>query len=64
MLTVVRTSPFSGNVNSREVDITPEMYDRWLAGELIQNVMPHISADDREFIMTGITPEEWDNAFG
>jgi hypothetical protein len=25
----------------------------------IQNAMPHLSVDDREFIMTGVTPEEW-----
>ena len=27
--------------------------------ELIQNAMPNLSADEREFLMTGITPEEW-----
>ena len=26
--------------------------------------MPHLSADEREFIMTGITPNEWEDAFG
>ena len=25
--------------------------------------MPHLSADDREFLMTGVTPEEWDATF-
>jgi hypothetical protein len=30
---------------------------------LIQEAMPNLSADDREFIMTGITPEEWNSAF-
>jgi hypothetical protein len=33
-------------------------------GELIQNAMPHLSADDREFVKTGITGEEWDQLFG
>jgi len=25
--------------------------------------MPNLSADEREFLMTGITPDEWDEAF-
>jgi len=30
----------------------------------IQMAMPHLDADDREFIKTGITPEEWDKYCG
>jgi hypothetical protein len=26
--------------------------------------MPQLSADDREFVKTGITGEEWDQLFG
>lgn len=48
----------------REITVTEEQLQRWRAGELIQNVMPNLSADDREFVMTGITAEEWDQAFG
>jgi hypothetical protein len=36
-----------------------EQISRWRTGELIQDAMPNLSADDREFIKTGITPEEW-----
>ena len=36
----------------------------WAAGKNVQNVFPDLSADDREFLMTGITPAEWDAAFG
>ena len=56
---VTRTSPFSGKTNTIEVDITMDQYDAWLAGTLIQNAMPNLTPDEREFIMTGITPEEW-----
>ena len=31
--------------------------------ELIQNVFPHLNAGQREFIMTGITDDEWEAAF-
>ena len=61
---ITRKSPFSGKVNTREIPVTQEQLDRWQKGALIQNAMPNISADDREFIMTGITPEEWEEAFG
>jgi hypothetical protein len=60
---ITKTSPFSGLTNVMDINITQEQYLAWLDGTLIQNAMPNISADEREFIMTGITPEEWDSAF-
>lgn len=61
---ITRTSPFSKKQNSMELDITQEQLDRWQSGELIQNAFPHLSADEREFLKTGITPAEWNNLFG
>ena len=60
---VIRTSPFSGNTNVMEIDVTQEQLSSWENGTLIQNAMPHLTPDEREFIKTGITPEEWDSAF-
>lgn len=31
---------------------------------LIQNALPGFDADQREFLMTGITPDEWKQMFG
>jgi len=42
-----------------ELPITNEQLNRWEQGELIQNVFPDLTPDQREFIMTGITGEEW-----
>jgi hypothetical protein len=39
-------------------------FQAWQGGELIQNAFPELSADAREFIKTGITPDEWKAAFG
>ena len=61
---ITRVSPFSGKINSKEIPVTEAQLAKWRAGELIQNAMPNISADDREFIKTGITTEEWEEAFG
>lgn len=62
---ITKKSLVSGATNSREIDVSPEELHRWEAGGiLIQDAFPHLSADDREFLMTGITPEEWDEEFG
>jgi hypothetical protein len=47
-----------------EIDVSQDQLDAWLNGALIQNAMPNLNADEREFIMTGITPNEWDAMFG
>ena len=60
---ITKTSPFSNKTNVMEIDVTQEQIALWESGTLIQNAMPHLTPDEREFIMTGITPEEWDSAF-
>ena len=59
MLNITRISPITSAVKTLELDITMDQYSRWRGGELIQNAMPNLSADDREYIMTGMTPEDW-----
>lgn len=59
---IAKTSPFSGKLNAREIDCTQEQIDKLHDPrnvELIQNIFPQLNADDREFLKTGITPEEW-----
>lgn len=63
-MTITRASPFSGKVNSMEIDVTEDQLAAWKSGQLIQAVMPNLTPDEREFIMTGITPNEWDSMFG
>lgn len=60
---ITRTSPFSGRNRSRDIPITAEQLEAWQNGTLIQHAMPHLDADQREFILTGITDDEWDEAF-
>ena len=60
---VKKQSIMSGKVNEMELDITQEQLDRYLEGrELIQDIFPHLNANEREFLITGITGEEWDLA--
>lgn len=62
--TITRTSPFSGEVNKVTMNLSLADYKEWEGGKSIQDAMPYLSADDREFIMTGITSKEWEDAFG
>jgi hypothetical protein len=57
---IIRKSMLSGNVSSMDIPVTECQLAKWQAGALIQNVMPNLSDSEREFIMTGITPAEWD----
>jgi len=61
---VKRTSPFDGVEREMDLPITAEQYDAYAFGNIaIQNAFPQLNADQREFIMTGITPEQWAETF-
>jgi hypothetical protein len=61
---ITKTCMMTGSVNTLDIPVTQSQIDAWQGGLLIQEAMPHLSADDREFLMTGITPQVWDAEFG
>ena len=61
---ITRKSMISGVVNTLEVDCTEEQIELWQAGMKIQDAMPDVPAPLREFVKSGITPEEWRVMFG
>jgi|TARA_B110000211_G_scaffold200834_1_gene232063 hypothetical protein len=61
---ITRTNPLNGEVNTLDIQVTDAQIEYYAAGALIQDAFPHLSADDREFIKTGITAESWEAAFG
>ena len=65
---ISKTSILTGNTNTREINITEEQFDqvqnRRDTGIPIQRIVPHLSADDREFLINGITPDESEDYFG
>ena len=61
---VTRLSPVSGVTHTMELDVTAKQIVSWEKGEMIQNVFPHLTAGEREFIKTGITPDDWNKLFG
>ena len=58
---VTRKSMITGVNNTMEIDVSLDQIRQWETGTLIQNAMPHLNPDEREFIKTGITPEEWES---
>ena len=60
---ITRTSRLTGKTSVMYLDITKEQLFSWVDGMLIQEAMPNLTPDEREFVMTGITPDEWDEAF-
>jgi hypothetical protein len=62
---ITRTSPISGKVNTMEINVTEEEIQKYYDGAgLIQELLPNVSPDEREFIKSGITPDEYENLFG
>jgi hypothetical protein len=60
---IEKICPFTGKVNTKEIDVTLLQLKAWQHGQLIQKAMPNVSPSDREFIMTGITDDAWDDMF-
>jgi hypothetical protein len=60
---VTKISQLSGIEHTMELNITSEelmrIENRFNTKELIQNIVPHLLASEREFLMTGITEKEW-----
>ena len=60
---ITRKSEFSGITRELDLPITEEQYKAWQDGMMIQEAMPHLTNDQREFLLSGMTKEEWDQAF-
>ena len=61
---VSKRSPLTGVENTMDLDITEEQIAQWKGGVLIQDAMPQLNDDEREFLITGYTPEDWESIFG
>ena len=59
---ITRTSILSKKTRTLDIDVTVDQMKLYQNGAHIQNAMPHLTDDEREFIMTGITPDEWDES--
>lgn len=64
---ITKTSELSGKTNSMNLPVTEPQLDDFVnrkeRGLLVQNIFPHLTPDQREFLLTGVTPEEWNAVF-
>lgn len=60
---VTKKSPITGKTTTLDLAVTDDQLRRWMDGELIQRAMPQLTADEREFLITGMAPGEFDKLF-
>ena len=57
---ISKVSIISGKRSTMDLPVTPDQLVRYNEGvELVQNIFPNLSPEQREFLISGITPEEW-----
>jgi len=61
---LTKVSPLTGKVTTLDLPVTADEWLSWKSGKvLIQHAMPQLTPDQREFVMTGYTPEDWEKMF-
>lgn len=64
MMNVTRKSVLTGKTRTRNISVKPEDLALYETGAIsINDAMPYLNSQDREFILVGITAKEWKNAF-
>jgi hypothetical protein len=61
---ITRKSVISGIERTRDIPVNPEDMIKWQSGMgCIQDLMPYLNDVDLDFILSGITQDEWSKAF-
>lgn len=65
---VTNKSMLSGKINTISIPLDHTTFERsliaWRAGVLIQDAFPTLTDDQREFLVSGITYNEWETELG
>lgn len=56
---ITRISPLTKKERTIEIAVTQQQLNNWRRGMFIQEAMPFLTPDEREFIKTGITASDW-----
>lgn len=67
-VTIWKRSVLSGQLNAMELFVDPNALERWLTSScaerpFLRDALPYLSDDEREFLLSGSTPDEWDMYF-
>lgn len=61
---ITKKSSLTGAEHTMDIDVTLEQLWRIEnRTDLVQRIVPHLPPAEREFLLTGITNEEWQTAF-
>lgn len=60
---IAMQSHITGMLHFAELAITKEEVDNFTRGMKVQHAFPNLTDNEREFLLSGITPEEWEGAF-
>lgn len=63
MKITVKTVPCMGCEKSSVLEVDANGYRAWKMGAFLQHVLPELSDDERELLMTGTCPECWHEMF-
>lgn len=66
MIQVTRQSVLTKQINTMELPILQEHLDIYdtVGDILVQDAFPNLNAEQREFLISGITPQEWNKYIG
>ena len=64
---VTKVSQLTGKTHTMDLDVTAEQLERFENrienGEYVQTIFTNLTPAEREFILTGITPDEWNQMY-
>ena len=63
MMDITRRSPWSKKTSTMRLDVTEKEYNAWRNGMSIQEAMPRLNSNEREFLKTGLTNTDWFDMF-
>ncbi len=66
MIQVTRQSVLTRKMNTMKLPILQEhldIYDK-IGGFNVQDIFPQLDAEQREFLINGVTPQEWNKYIG
>lgn len=64
-ISITRNCILDDSVNSMDFPITVEALQQYCTGTVnVQHAFPDFTTEQREFLLSGITPDKWTSTFG
>ena len=60
---ITKTCVYTNRKNTMDIDITEEQYEQFKQGGDIDEIMPSITYEERQFLLTGALPDDEDSLY-